>query len=153
MKFKLLTLALMAITFNANATNYGNPLQGSSAEAYAGAAAGAEGGNATGGNSSGGDSDTNILTLPSTTSAVATSGNVAVNCQIITVKSKAKQYLFGLYSKADIADEEARINGVCILFHVATRTGAKSDWQNLIDYAAKTDANLEGIKIQDLVKK
>jgi hypothetical protein len=95
-----------------------------------------------------GDIKNNLFVLPSTTSALATSGNVDIVCPLITAKSKAKQYAFGLYSESTIADEPAVINGVCVLYHVATRTGQLSDWQNLLDYSAKFDKELKGIQLK-----
>jgi hypothetical protein len=136
---KSILLAALAIAFSFNAyagkDEHGNLNQG------ANALAGATGGNAAGGNATGGDSDTNLnlLVLPSTTSATATSGNVAIVCPIITVKSKGRQVLFGLHSDSVIAEEPARVNGICVLYHKAIETGAAEDWNNFVKYAALAD--------------
>lgn len=136
---------MLLASFNAMATD---ERRGNSVSAGAKALAGGGAGGVGTGTGTGGDSETNFFALPSTTSAQATSGNVDIVCPLITAKSKAKQYAFGLYSESTIADEPAVINGVCVLYHVATRTGQLSDWQNLLDYSAKFDKELKGIQLK-----
>lgn len=113
----IITALFLTASLNAMATGY-KPNQGASALAGANAGAIASGGNASTSSNNGGN-DMNFLALPSTTSATATSGNVNIVCPIMTVVSDAKQYLFGAYSKSEIAKEPARINYVCVLYHNA----------------------------------
>lgn len=137
---KAIIAALFLVTsINAVATERGKPQQGTSANAGAVALAGGGSGTATGTGGSNGGNDMNFIALPSTTSAVATSGNVAVICPLITVVSEANQVLFGLHSKSEIGVKPARINLVCVLYHNALQTNNPSDWKAFVDYAKEQD--------------
>jgi hypothetical protein len=133
MKAIIAALFLVA-SINAVATERSN---GSSANAGAAALAGGGSGTGTGGNSGG--NDTNFIALPSTTSAVATSGNVGVICPLITVVSEANQVLFGLHSKSEIGVKPARVNFVCVLYHNAIASDKPEDWKAFVDYAKEQD--------------
>jgi hypothetical protein len=104
----------------------------SSSQAYAGPST-----------STGADADFSFLALPSTTSATATSGNVAKDCPLITVKSKGVQALFGLYSDSEIAEQPAEVNGVCVFFHIATTSGRAEDWQRFLNYSASVNPSIK----------
>jgi hypothetical protein len=136
---KAIIAALFLVTsINAVATERGNPLTGSSASSNASAGAIASTGNSSASGSNGGN-DTNFIALPSTTSAVATSGNAGVICPLITVVSEASQVLFGLHSKSEIGVKPARVNFVCALYHNAVATGKPEDWKAFVDYAKEQD--------------
>jgi hypothetical protein len=135
MKAIIAALFLVA-SINAVATERGN---NSSANAGAVALAGGGSGTGTGTGGSSGGNDTNFIALPSTTSAVATSGNVGVICPLITVVSEANQVLFGLHSKSEIGVKPARVNFVCVLYHNAIASDKPEDWKAFVDYAKEQD--------------
>jgi hypothetical protein len=123
------TLLLVALSLCSTGL-YATPERGNSIEVNAGA-------KALGGTGTGGDSDTrnNLLMLPSTTSSMATSGNVNIVCPVISVVSKSSAWGWGAHSKAEIAVEPARINYICVYYHNAVQSGLPEDWKRFVDYA------------------
>jgi hypothetical protein len=117
MKKTLLAVALLAV-FNASATERGNPLQGSSAEAYAvsGSKSTADSAsNATGGSATGGNSGVNVDTeKPAASSAIAPSVGTNNNCLVATPASKAASIL--LFSVSGTTG--FHYSGLCLAFRM-----------------------------------